>query len=66
MSQDFVRCKEIASNLLFDATLYGEDLVLVRQSSPEPMSFYVISMDLFVEKFEELSYQDSDDLSAIR
>jgi hypothetical protein len=53
-SQEFVRCKEIATDLLFDATKYGEDAVLVRQSSPTPMNFYVLSLDLFAEKFDEV------------
>jgi hypothetical protein len=53
-SQEFVRCKEIATDLLFDATMYGEDAVMVRQSSSSPMNFYVISLDLFAQKFEEV------------
>lgn len=49
-----MKCKEKATNLVFDATLYGEDAVMVRRSSPEPVAFYIISLDLFVDKFEEL------------
>jgi hypothetical protein len=62
-----VRCKEINSDIIFDATLYGEDVVMVRQSSPDPMSLFFISLDLFVERFEELCIPpDSDDLPATR
>ncbi len=52
-----MRCKEKATDLIFDATGYGED-VMVRQSSPYPTQFYVISLDVFVEKFEEPGFQE--------
>jgi hypothetical protein len=49
-----VKCKEKATDLLFDATKYGEDVVMVRQSSPTPTQVYFISLNLFVDKFEEV------------
>jgi hypothetical protein len=49
-----VKCKEKATDLIFDATLYGEDAVMVRCSSPESFPFYIISLDVFVDRFEEL------------
>jgi hypothetical protein len=49
-----VRCKELASDLIFDAMLWEEDAVIVRQASPDPVEFYIISMDVFAEKFGAL------------
>ena len=52
-SQDFVRCREIETNYLFDATLVSEDAVMLRQTANVPQPVYIISLDLFAERFEE-------------
>jgi hypothetical protein len=46
-----VRCKELASSLIFDAMLWDGDTAIVRQASPDPVEFYIISLDLFAKKF---------------
>lgn len=49
-----MRCKEISSDLLFDAMPWGEDAVLVRQASPDPVDLFVISLVEFVENFSPI------------
>jgi hypothetical protein len=39
---------------MFDAMSWEDDAVIVRQASPDPVEFYIISMDLFAEKFSPL------------
>ena len=52
-SETYVRCREIATNCLFDAVLVEEDAVMVRQTAASPQPLYIISLDLFAERFEE-------------
>lgn len=52
-SQDFVKCREIETNCLFDATLVDGDVVMIRQTASAPQRVYLISLDLFAQKFEE-------------
>jgi hypothetical protein len=53
-SEGFVRCKENSSKGLFDATLWQDDTVLLREASPEPVELYIVSMDVFAEKFSPI------------
>lgn len=54
IKEGYVRCKEKSSHLLFDAMPWDDDAVILRQASPTPVSLYIISMDVFVEKFAPL------------
>jgi hypothetical protein len=54
-SQDFVRFKHKTTEVLFDAKLYGEDAVLVRQVLATPVEFYITSLDVFCKQFEEFN-----------
>jgi hypothetical protein len=50
-SAECVRCKEIHSGLIYDAMPWEEDAVIVRQVTPEPVEFYIMSYDVFADKF---------------
>jgi hypothetical protein len=54
VSEGYVRCKELHTELLFDAVLWDDDAVLLRQASHVPVDLYVVSMDVFAEKFGAL------------
>jgi hypothetical protein len=52
--ESYVRCKETASDIIFDTTLWNEDTVLIRQASPDPVELYIISMDVFAKSFSAI------------
>ena len=52
-SQECVRFKELASDVLFDVKLVEEDVVLVRQVSTSLQDTYLMNVEDFVELFDE-------------
>lgn len=54
VSEVYVRCKEVASDVLFDAILWEDDTVLLRQAASHPVDLFIISMDVFAEKFSAI------------
>jgi hypothetical protein len=50
----YVRCKENTSSLIYDATLWEDDAVLLRQASPTPVELYIIPLEAFAEDFSPL------------
>lgn len=52
--EGYVRCKEIRSSVIFDAMLWEEDAVVLRQASPVPVDLFIVSIDVFAQKFAPL------------
>lgn len=46
-----MKCKERASDFIFDAMLWDGDTVILRQSVSYPTDLFIVSLDLFAEKF---------------
>lgn len=53
-TETYVRCKEIETSFIFDCMLWEDDTVLLRQASPIPVDLYILSMDVFAQRFAPL------------
>lgn len=49
-----MKCKEVASMVIFDAMLWDDDAVILRQSSPDPQQLFIISLDVFANRFDAI------------
>ena len=54
VSADYVMCKVIASDVVFDAMIWDDDAVILRQASPDPTDLFIVSMDVFARKFSAI------------
>jgi hypothetical protein len=54
VSADYVRCKEVTSSVIFDAMLWEDDAVILREASPHPCDLYIVSLDVFADKFDAI------------
>lgn len=54
VSEGYVKCKEVASMVIFDAMLWDDDAVILRQSSPDPQQLFIISLDVFANRFDAI------------
>lgn len=52
--EGYVSCKEKASDIVFNAMLWEGGAVILRQASPVPVELYIVSLDVFAEKFAPL------------
>lgn len=53
-NNDYVRCKEKDSNILFDSMLWDGDSVIVREATSAPATLYVVSLDVFADRFSAI------------
>jgi hypothetical protein len=54
VSEGYVRCKEIASDVIFEAMLWEDAAVILREVSSDPHQLYIVSIDVFADKFSAI------------